>query len=201
MAKHLYAFEVLFVGLRTLGEPVDEARQLVVLLISLPAEYELISFIIENAKDITHIEVEEKLLKECARLEKIKTKPERVFEVNTGRFKGNKGSSRKWGVQKKNADGFQGNCFKCHKIWHMKRDCQERFTDGDNDAVFAVITERFNGWLIYSGATSHMTPHHSDLLEYEDVRDGIEGTVADEKKLQVTGRGTLRLLGLDGKRI
>uniref|UniRef100_A0AAV1VDZ4 Polyprotein n=1 Tax=Peronospora matthiolae TaxID=2874970 RepID=A0AAV1VDZ4_9STRA len=199
MAKHLDAFDELVVGLQTLGEPVDEARQLVVLLSSLPAEYELISSIIENVKDITLIEVKEKLLKECERLEKKDTTSERAFKVNAGRFKGNKRSGRKWSDQKKNSSGFQGKCFKCNKVGHMKRDCQEGTTDGD--AVFVVSTERVNGWLIDSGATAHMTPHRSDLFEYENVNGGIEVTIADGKKLQVTGRGTVRLLGLDGKRI
>uniref|UniRef100_A0AAV1TS81 Polyprotein n=1 Tax=Peronospora matthiolae TaxID=2874970 RepID=A0AAV1TS81_9STRA len=199
ITKHLDAFDELVVGLQTLGEPVDEARQLVVLLSSLPAENELISSIIENVKDITLIEVKEKLLKECERLEKKDTTSERAFKVNAGRFKGNKRSGRKWSDQKKNSSGFQGKCFKCNKVGHMKRDCQEGTTDGD--AVFVVSTERVNGWLIDSGATAHMTPHRSDLFEYENVNGGIEVTIADGKKLQVTGRGTVRLLGLDGKRI
>ncbi|KAE8910247.1 hypothetical protein PF010_g2336 [Phytophthora fragariae] len=59
MSKHLDAFGELVVGLQTVGEPVDEARQLVVLLSSLPVEYELISSIIEDAKDITLSEVNE----------------------------------------------------------------------------------------------------------------------------------------------
>ncbi|GMG18092.1 unnamed protein product [Phytophthora fragariaefolia] len=114
MAKHLDAIDELVVGLQTMGEPVDEARQLVVLLNSLPVEYELISSIIENAKDITLIEVKEKLL---------------------------------------------------------------------------------------NGATAHMTPHRSDLLEYEGLGAGMEVTIADSKKLTVAGQGTVRLLGLDQKRI
>ena len=57
MSKHLDAFDELVVGLQTLGEPVDDSRQLVVLLSSLPTEYELISSIVENSKDITLIEV------------------------------------------------------------------------------------------------------------------------------------------------
>jgi hypothetical protein len=81
MAKHLDAFDELVVGLQTMGEPVDEARQLVVLLSSLPVEYELI---IENAKDTTLIEVKEKLLKEYERLEKKDSATERAFKVNAG---------------------------------------------------------------------------------------------------------------------
>ncbi|KAG3105952.1 hypothetical protein PI124_g11898 [Phytophthora idaei] len=81
MAKNLDAFDELVVGLQMLGEPVDESRQLVVLLSSLPAEYELIASIVENAKDITLIQVKEKLLKESERLQKKET-TEKAFRVN-----------------------------------------------------------------------------------------------------------------------
>ncbi|KAE9053488.1 hypothetical protein PF002_g31303 [Phytophthora fragariae] len=70
MAKHLDNFDELIVGLQTLGEPLDEARQHVILLSSLSPEYELICSIVENSKDFTLIEVKEKLLKEYERLDK-----------------------------------------------------------------------------------------------------------------------------------
>ena len=47
MAEHLDAFDELVVGLQTMGEPVHESRQLVVLLSSLPSEYELLSSIVK----------------------------------------------------------------------------------------------------------------------------------------------------------
>lgn len=50
MANYLDAFDELIVGLQTLGEPMNEERQLVVLLSSLPDEYELIASIVENVK-------------------------------------------------------------------------------------------------------------------------------------------------------
>ena len=86
MAEHLDNFDELIVGLQALGEPLDEARQLVVLLSLLPSEFELISSIVENSKDITLIEVKEKLLKEYERQEK-KESTERAFKVNAGWFK------------------------------------------------------------------------------------------------------------------
>lgn len=64
ITMHLDAFDELIVGLQTLGEPLYETRQLVLLLSSLPAEYEIISSSVENSKDVTSIEVKEKLLKE-----------------------------------------------------------------------------------------------------------------------------------------
>ncbi|CEG44839.1 uncharacterized protein PHALS_01171 [Plasmopara halstedii] len=51
-----------------LKEPVDESRQLVVLLSILTTEYELTVLIVEYAKVITLIEVKEKLLKKHERL-------------------------------------------------------------------------------------------------------------------------------------
>ncbi|KAE8880362.1 hypothetical protein PF003_g35514 [Phytophthora fragariae] len=147
MSKHLDAFDELVVGLQTWVSRSTRPRQLVVLL-SLPVEYELISSIIENAKDITLIEVKEKLLNEYERLEKKDTTTERAFKVISGRFKVSKDNGRKWNGPKKNAGDFRGKCFKCNQPGHMKRECPVRYAGGDDDAVFAVGTERLDGWLI-----------------------------------------------------
>ena len=72
MTKHLDDFDELIVGLQTIGKPLDEARQLTILLSGLTTEYELICSIVENAKDFTLIEVKEKLLKEYERLDRRK---------------------------------------------------------------------------------------------------------------------------------
>ncbi|POM69467.1 Putative Polyprotein [Phytophthora palmivora] len=70
MAMHLDAFDELVVGLQTLREPVDEARQLVLLLSYLNSEHELIASKVENSKDITLTEFKETLMKEHERLQK-----------------------------------------------------------------------------------------------------------------------------------
>ncbi|OWZ15108.1 polyprotein [Phytophthora megakarya] len=49
MARHLDKFDELIVGLQTFGEPRDDTRQLVILLSSLPTEFELIASIVENS--------------------------------------------------------------------------------------------------------------------------------------------------------
>ncbi|GMF44397.1 unnamed protein product [Phytophthora fragariaefolia] len=108
MAKHLDAFDELVVGLQTMGEPVDEVRQL---------------------------EVKEMLLKEYERLEKKDAVTERALKVSAGRFKGGKGNGRKWNGPKKNAGDFRGKCFMCNQPGHMKRDCSVRNAGGDDDAV------------------------------------------------------------------
>ncbi|OWZ13225.1 polyprotein [Phytophthora megakarya] len=57
MARHLNKFDQLIVGLQTVGEPLDNSRQLVMMLSSLPTEFKLIASIVENSKDVTLIEV------------------------------------------------------------------------------------------------------------------------------------------------
>ncbi|KAE9327341.1 hypothetical protein PR003_g16033, partial [Phytophthora rubi] len=204
-AKHRDNFDELIVGLQTLGEPLGEARQLVILLSSLSPEYELICSIAENSKDFTLIEVKEKLRKEYERLDK-KEGAERALKVATDgskykgakTFKGGKGSK---GYSSRKHGGFKGKCFNCGQVGHMKRDCPAPNAGNDNDAVFAVGKSRSAGWLIDSGATVHMTPHRNDLFEYKDLDSNIEVTIADGKKIRVVGTGSVRLTGIDGKRI
>ena len=83
----------------------------------------------------------------------------------------------------------------------MERNCPAGKQFGSDDVVFAVSEERSSGWLIYSGATSHMTPHKKDLLEYKGLETNVEVTIADGKKLIVKGFGTVKLTGLDEKGI
>ncbi|CAI5714033.1 unnamed protein product [Peronospora farinosa] len=207
--RHLDKFDELIVGLQSLGEPIDEARQLVVLLSSLPAEYEIIASIVENTKDVTLIEVKEKLLKEYERQDK-KEATERALKATThgiksknARFdKSGRNNGRKDNISRKRS-GFKGKCFNCDKFGHMKRDCPDFKGPGKNeeDAVFASGESRSSGWLIDSGATAHMTPHREDLFDYKNLVTSIEVTIADGKKIRVVGTGSVRLTGIDGKRI
>ena len=146
MVKHLDAFDELVVGLQTLREPVDEARQLFVLLSSSPIEYEMISSIAENARDASLIEVKEKLFKEYERIERKDTSMKKAFRAgNAERFIGDRGHGRKGNVPHENGGGFKGKCFGCNQVSHMKRNCPIQKGGSGNDAVFAVGEERRNG--------------------------------------------------------
>ncbi|POM71652.1 Putative Polyprotein [Phytophthora palmivora] len=163
--------------------------------------YELIASIVETSKDITLTEFKEKLLKEYKRLLNTET-TEKEFRANgdAGRFKGGRGNGRKGNNPKKNG-GLKGKCLKCDQVGHMKRDCPNKNDGVDNNAVFSVGEGRLSGWLIDSGATSHMTPFREDLFGFEGTVSGIEVTTAAGKKLWVAGQGSVRLTSLNDKHI
>ena len=83
----------------------------------------------------------------------------------------------------------------------MKRNCRSQRGGNGNEAVFSVSEENLKGWLIDSGATSHMTPHRSDLFDYGTMDTNVEVTTADGKKLKVHGIETVTLSGLNNRRI
>lgn len=88
---------------------MDEARLLAILTSSLPAEYMLISSVIENAKDATLIEVKKNLLKEYEK----KETTEKAFRANgnAGWSTGGRGNGRKGNGSRKKGGGFKGKCF------------------------------------------------------------------------------------------
>ncbi|OWZ17080.1 polyprotein [Phytophthora megakarya] len=201
MARHLDKCDELIVGLQTLGEPLEDSRQLVILLSSLPAEFELI-------EDVTLIEAKAKFLMEYERQEK-KESSERALKAMSF---GGKNKNEKFGEVRKRYDRkgngsrrlreFPGKCFGCGQVSHMKRECPEKANGGSHeDSVFAVEEDRSAGWLIDSGATAHMTPHRDDLYEYSSMSAEMYVTIADGNKLRVAGTGSVRLKGIDGKSI
>lgn len=104
MLAHLDPFRELVVGIQSLGDPVDDSRQLVMLLSSLPTEYELISLILANFKGITLIEIKHKLLKKHERFHRKET-TEKSFPVsgNGRQLKGDQGNGCKGNYLQKNS--------------------------------------------------------------------------------------------------
>ena len=63
MVSHLDQFDELVLSMEAVGDAMDEARQITILLSSLPAEYEMLVAIIEYSVDVKMVDVKEKLIK------------------------------------------------------------------------------------------------------------------------------------------
>ena len=100
----------------------------------------------ENAKDLTLIEVKEKLLKEYELQDK-KEAAERTLKAttykgkpkNTWFDKDGRNNGRKDNISRKRS-GFNGKCSNHDKLGHHKRDCPDMKGPGkdDEDAVFTA---------------------------------------------------------------
>ncbi|OWZ17024.1 polyprotein [Phytophthora megakarya] len=145
MARHLDKVDELIVGLQTRGDPLNDSRQLVNLLGSLPGEYESIAPIMKNSKDVTLIEAKEKLLMEYERQEE-KVSSERALKATSFGGKDNNGKfdkvrnryDRKGNGSQRLAE-FTGKDFGCGHVCHSKRECPEKANGGSHVAsVFAA---------------------------------------------------------------
>ncbi|POM81605.1 Rve domain containing hypothetical protein [Phytophthora palmivora] len=193
MPKHLDRFDELIVGLQTLGEPLDEDRQLDILISSLPAEYELISSIGKNSKDVVLIEVKERLVKGYERQEKEET-TELALKVTSHRGRGKNGRFDKGGKvygRKVNGGrrlgGFKGKCFGCGQVGHMKLDCPDMANGGTNE--MSVVTDMVNG-----DASKGITNVNQDSVFVvgkigwqDEMPVGMYVTIPDGKKIWVAG--------------
>uniref|UniRef100_A0AAV1UXA6 Polyprotein n=1 Tax=Peronospora matthiolae TaxID=2874970 RepID=A0AAV1UXA6_9STRA len=90
MVSHLGRFDELFLSMEAVGDAMDEARQMTVLLSSIPAKYEMIVFTNENLAGVTMVNVKEKAV-EGAQEEVAARGIEGAFHVGRGGHKQDRG--------------------------------------------------------------------------------------------------------------
>ncbi|TYZ59103.1 hypothetical protein PybrP1_000199 [[Pythium] brassicae (nom. inval.)] len=127
MAPHLDRFDELVVTMEAVGEQIDEARQLVILLGSLSTDFDTLVSIIENTPSPLQMDVKEKLLK-AEEKAKAKEDSEVAFKARVSTFKPRAGPPKhrdtsrglKDGARKPKAKGydFAGKCFVCGQVGH-----------------------------------------------------------------------------------
>lgn len=102
-----------------------------------------------------------------------KASMKRAFKVNAGRFKGGQSNGRNRSGLRKSGGGFKGKCV-------SKLDISSGNVTNETDLRKTVLCLLLvNRLLIDSGATSHMSPHYSDLIDYEILNNGPDTTIAD----------------------
>lgn len=74
--------------------------------------------------------------------------------------KGTKNANRNRGYLAsgaRNQGVFQGKCYGCNRVGHMKKNCPDQRSHRDAEVMFMVNQAGTDGWLLDSGASSHMT--------------------------------------------
>ncbi|KAF1313844.1 Integrase catalytic core protein, partial [Globisporangium splendens] len=198
VAAHLDRFDELVVSMEAVGEPMDEGRQLVILLGSMPSEFDILVSIIENTLNPTLIDVKEKLLKEDEK-HKVKVSSETAFKARaTGsRHKNTKKAS--FGKQRPKTGTFGGKCYACGKLGHKAVSCNQRMKSESDELTFMASNVKSDGWLLDSGASSHMTPFKDDFTMYETLENAVAITIADGATMSAVGTGDIVIALKNGK--
>ena len=152
--------------LSSIGAPISEEDQVVMLLGSLPPSFSTVVTALEaRVNDLTMDFVQQQLIHE-RKLKVHESKPEVLHDLALV------------GAQKRNPP----KCWTCNEVGHIQRFCPKRKekpqyrakvtedkveSDTDGEGAFPVYDGASeNKWLIDSGASSHMTPKREYFIKY-----------------------------------
>lgn len=174
MSSHSDRFDELVISIEAVGDVMDEARRMTILLGSLLEDYDTIVSIIENAPITSLLDIKEKLLKAHEKMRNKETL-EGAFRVKQH---GKKGYFRAQSSEKKQpkTNECRGKCSRCHQFGHKRQDCPRSSKSGINDSetAFKARNDLYDGWLLDSGASSHMTPTQDDFYDYKHLSQPVE---------------------------
>lgn len=151
------------------GIEIPDELLSIMLLGSLPSEFENFNVAIESRDEIPTLEnLKIKLIEEEARQSDRMSKTSEDSNTNALLTKGRSKHAHaksKDNFTKANAGKFVGKCFNCGKNGHMSRQCKAKPRNNeskdDSDAMTAIacnteVIDRPEAWYLDSGATKHM---------------------------------------------
>ncbi|POM74969.1 Integrase catalytic core protein, partial [Phytophthora palmivora] len=195
-ANHVDQLKEIVLQMETIEEPLDEARQLVLLLGSLTDEYKMISTVLENTPNIT-LAYAIQALSGVTASDESPSAHEKAFAAR----KRNSGGNHRFG----------GKCFYCKKQGNKEFECRKKKSDEErgqvaqeerHDFAFAATGAMSRSeWLVDSGASSRMTSVRDMFVSMKDLKTPVRTTIADGTKIDAVVTGTVRLKLMDGKTV
>ncbi|POM77387.1 Zinc ion binding protein [Phytophthora palmivora] len=180
--NHVDQFKEIVLQMETIGEPLDETRQLVLLLGSLTDEYRIISTVLENTPNIT-LAYAIQALSGVTASDESPSAQEKAFAAKK-RIPGGK-------------HRFGGKCFYCKKQGHKEFECRKKKSDEEcgqvaqeerHDFSFAATSAMSRSeWLVDSGASSHMTSVRDKFVSTKDLKTPVRITISLKDELRVMG--------------
>ena len=201
--EHIKNLKELTDRLAAINAPIAEEDQVVTLLGSLPSSYSTLVTALE-ARDtisLSYVREEQKL--------KGDSKLDGSMDAGAGRALIGKQESWKGG-------GHQHKkvCYLCGEPRHFRRDCpknrSQKFskskhkaksvstesregshsdTESDEEAFYGVSSQSYNsgGWIVDSGASSHMTQSRQFLVDYEGFEKPQKVCLGDGRTVEAFG--------------
>ncbi|KAL0116419.1 hypothetical protein PUN28_009806 [Cardiocondyla obscurior] len=191
------------------GIEIPDELLSIMLLGSLPVEFENFSVAIESRDEIPTLEnLKIKLIEEEARQSDRVPKTSEDHNNNDALLAKGRSERSKWSNAKPkdshtkaSAVKFSGKCFNCGKSGHMSRFCKAKPKRSEaNDATEAMtaiackaeIINKSNTWYLDSGATRHMCNNESAFATLKND-ERIKVHTASEHFVESGGRGDIKL--------
>lgn len=199
MESHISELTNLFQRLTDLGEEqLSDSWTVAMLLSSLPRSYDTLVTALETRpeKDLTISLVQSKLISEYHRRKDTRG-------VEDGKFEDTILKTTQ--EQKGDINKFNLSCYFCNRRGHFKKDCikyrqwksknekvnKVEENPSNSDYLFSCETIR-NGWVIDSGATSHICYNEKSFKKI-DYKYKNSINVANGEKVNVEGKGTCEI--------
>lgn len=195
MQVHINNLIDLKIQLEAVGHHVNEIMMIMVLLESLPRDYDSLIIALETQKESIDFDfASSRVLEE--------------FERQKARSNDDVGGELALNVtSKKKFKKFKGKCNHCHRTGHIAKYCferlaQEKKRNEKSEANF--VTEKVQAllanfesedndhWLIDSGASNHMCFDRNLFINFKET-DVREVTIANGKKIHVVGTGDVEI--------
>ncbi|KAG3019688.1 hypothetical protein PC120_g9724 [Phytophthora cactorum] len=192
-AVHVDKFKKLVLQMESIGESLDETRQLVLLFRSLTEEYRMLATVLENTPNVT-LAYAIQALSGVEASDESSSVQERAFATMQKNFS--------------NKPRFRCNCFYCKKPGHKEFECRKKKTDEGRGQVLQAQASDFAftapstmtkpEWLVDSGASSHMTSVRDKFVSMRDLKTPVCINVADGTTIDTGATGTVGLKLMDG---
>lgn len=193
MVEYLNTFGDISEKLADIGIQIPEELLVIILLSSLPKEYENFVVVMETRDVLPALAtLKIKLLEEHERKnEQTQSNVEQAFFSEKGN-KSNKGKDSK--------KVMKGNCFKCGKKGHYANKCNLKSDNikSDNSKSYSLIAMAKSdkvstpiSWYIDSGATSHMCANRNLFTKLDKCSENI--LLANKTSIVAEGIGTVNI--------
>lgn len=189
---HIKQMKELTDKLASVGAPISEEDQVVMLLGSLPSNYATLVTALEACVDDLSLEfVQQSLIHE---------EQKRRSDVPTV----SQADSALVGAQRKDRSRKPPICWNCDEVGHIQRFCPKLRSQHkakaaeENPASEGMFTAsadlpRMEKWLVDSGASSHMTHQKEFLLDYREFATPEKVGVGDGRVVEAIGIGNVHL--------